>query len=102
LVKDENSNLLADSHSILNWLLNVHGVNDVRQTEIHTAEPLVPEPISFEVDIAIERFKSHQVLIEFWQNRSKQQIIRYVPRSTNLLIPFGMRKNCQNSGMNRL
>jgi hypothetical protein len=38
---------LADSHSILNrWknyfcqLLNVHGVNDVRQTKIHTAEPL--------------------------------------------------------------
>jgi len=23
--------------------LNVHGVNDVRQTEIHTTEPLVPE-----------------------------------------------------------
>jgi hypothetical protein len=39
MVKEENSDLLADSHSILNmWknyvcqLLNVHGVNDVRQT----------------------------------------------------------------------
>jgi len=28
-----------------------HGVNDVRQTEIHIAEPLVPDPSAFEVDI---------------------------------------------------
>jgi hypothetical protein len=36
-------------------LLNIHGVNDVRQTEIHTAEPLVPEPSNSEVEIAIEK-----------------------------------------------
>ena len=34
--------------------VNVHGVNDVRQTEIHTAEPLVLEPSAFEVEMAIE------------------------------------------------
>jgi hypothetical protein len=53
LVKDENDDLLADSHntSITNrWenyfsqLLNVHRISDVRQTEIHIAVPLVPEP----------------------------------------------------------
>jgi hypothetical protein len=62
MVKEKNGNLLADSHSILNrWknyfchLLNVHGVNDVRQTEIHTAGPLVPEPIISEFEIAIEK-----------------------------------------------
>jgi hypothetical protein len=41
--------------------LNVHRVNDVRQIEIHTAEPLVPDLSSFEVEIAIaklKRFKS--------------------------------------------
>jgi hypothetical protein len=45
LVKDENGDLLADSHNILNrWknyfsqLLNVHRVSDVRQREIHTAD----------------------------------------------------------------
>jgi hypothetical protein len=55
LVKDENGDLLADSHSILNsWknnfcqLLNVL-LSDVRQIEIHTAEPLVPDPCPFEV-----------------------------------------------------
>jgi hypothetical protein len=56
LVKVENDNLLADSHTILNrWknyfsqLLNVHNVSDVRQIEIHTAEPLVPGPSRLEV-----------------------------------------------------
>jgi hypothetical protein len=59
LVKDENDDLLANLHSILNrWknyyhLLNVHGVKDVRQTEMHTAEPLLPEPSPFEVEIVI-------------------------------------------------
>jgi hypothetical protein len=42
--------------------LNVHGVSDVRQTEIHTAEPLVPEPSAFEVELAIEKLKSHNSL----------------------------------------
>jgi hypothetical protein len=67
MVKEENGDLLADSHSILNrWknyfsqLLNVHGVNDVRQTEIHTAEPLVPEPTSSEVEIAIDKLKRYK------------------------------------------
>jgi hypothetical protein len=41
-------------------LLNVQGVNDVRQTEIHTAEPLVPEPSAFEVELDIGRLKSHR------------------------------------------
>jgi len=69
--------LVKDSHSILaRWrkpfsqLFNVHGVNDVRQTEIHTAEPLVPEPNTFEVQMAIEKLKdtNHQVLIKYQQN----------------------------------
>jgi hypothetical protein len=54
MIKEENSDLLADSHSILDkWknyffqVLNVNGVNDVGQTKIHTAEPLVPVPSSF-------------------------------------------------------
>jgi hypothetical protein len=49
LVKDENGDLLADSHKTLNrWknyfpqLLNVHNVRDVRQIEEYTAEQLVP------------------------------------------------------------
>jgi hypothetical protein len=51
LVKDENGDLLADSHNNLNrWksyfsqLVNAYNVSDVRQIEVHTAEPLVPGP----------------------------------------------------------
>jgi hypothetical protein len=40
--------------------LNVHGVNDVRQTEIYTAEPLAPEPSASEVKLVIEKLKSHK------------------------------------------
>jgi len=69
IVKDEKDDLFAVSHSILDrWrdtfsqLLNVlvHGVNDVRRTEMHTAEPLVPELSAFEVELATEKLKSHK------------------------------------------
>jgi hypothetical protein len=40
--------------------LNIHRDNDVWQTEIHTAEQPMPEPIVFEVELAIERVKSHK------------------------------------------
>jgi hypothetical protein len=35
-------------------VFNIHGVSDLRQTETHTAEPLVPEPSAFEFQMAIE------------------------------------------------
>jgi len=35
-------------------------VIDVRQTEIDTAEPLVPEPRAFEIELAIEKPNSHK------------------------------------------
>jgi len=38
----------------------VHGVNDVRQTEMHTAKPLVPEPSASEFKLAIEKLKNHK------------------------------------------
>jgi hypothetical protein len=41
-------------------LLNVHGAKDVRQAEIHTAEPLVPEPSASEIEFAIEKLKRHK------------------------------------------
>jgi hypothetical protein len=64
IVKDENDNLLADPQNVLNrWknffnqVLNVHGVHNVRQMDIHTAEPLVPEPSLVRVEIAIQKLK---------------------------------------------
>ena len=68
IVTDEKDVLFADSHSILvRWrkyfsqLFNLHGVKDVGQAEIHTAEPVVPEPSAFEFEIAIGKLKSHKL-----------------------------------------
>ena len=82
IVIEEKGDLVADTHSILGrWrnyfslLKNIHGANDVSQTELHTAEPLVTEPSTFEVGLAIEKLKSHKSpgigqipakLIEVW------------------------------------
>ena len=40
--------------------MNVHGVNDVRQTEIHTEEPLAPELSNFEFGMAIVKLIRHK------------------------------------------
>jgi hypothetical protein len=66
LAKEETDDLLADSHSILNrWrtysqLLNVHRGSDITQIVIHTAEPLVPHPILFEMEIATAKSKRYK------------------------------------------
>jgi hypothetical protein len=59
LPKDEGGDLLVDSLNNLNrqkncfcQFLNVHNVSDVRQMEVHTAEPLVLGPSCHEVEIA--------------------------------------------------
>jgi len=61
VVKDEKCDVVTGSHSIFaKWrnhfshILNVHGVDDVQQTEIQTAAQLVPEPSTFEVEMAIK------------------------------------------------
>jgi hypothetical protein len=67
ITSDKNGDLLSDSHSILNkWkncfyrLLNVHSISDVRQIEVHTAEPLVPGPSCLQVEIAIAKLEEYK------------------------------------------
>jgi len=67
IVKDEKGDLVADSHSIVaRWrnyfsqLFNVCGVKVFGQAEIHTVEPLVPEPSASEVELAIDKLKSRK------------------------------------------
>jgi hypothetical protein len=62
---DENSYLLADFHNIfIRWknyfsqLLNEHRVNDVKQMEIYSAEPLVPGPSPFRLKLLLQHLKS--------------------------------------------
>ena len=40
--------------------MNVHGFSDVRQAEIHTAEPLVPETNALDFELIIENLESHE------------------------------------------
>ena len=65
---DKKGDLVTSSHKILaRWrnhfsqILTVHGVNDVRQREIHTAEPQVPQPSAFEIELASENLRSHKL-----------------------------------------
>ena len=107
ILKDEKGDLVADSHSIVDrWrnyfsqLFDVHGIKDVGQAKIHTAEQLVPDPSASEFDLAIEKLKSH-----------KSPGIDQIPaelinvgvehcgwRSINLLLLFGRGRNCLKSG----
>jgi hypothetical protein len=63
----ERGDLLADPQTILTrWknyfcqLLNVQGPGGIRQTEIHTGEPFVPEPSAAEVEVAIRKMKRYK------------------------------------------
>jgi hypothetical protein len=67
-VRDENGDLLADSHNILyRWknyysqLLNIRRVSDGRQIEVHTPEQLVPDLSPFDVETAIAKSKSYKL-----------------------------------------
>jgi hypothetical protein len=69
IIKDENGNLLADTHSVLNrwksffnWVLNVHGAHDVRQMDIHKVEPLLLEPSLVKEKTAIGKLKWYTFL----------------------------------------
>jgi hypothetical protein len=95
--------LVADCHSILaTWrkkfsqLLNIKGVNDVRQTEIRTAVPLVPNPSAFEFEMPIEKLKRHK---SPGIDHTPAKLInadgrKIALRSMNLRILFEIRKNC--------
>jgi hypothetical protein len=44
--------------------LNVQGPGGIKQTEIHTAEPFVPEPTAAEVEVAIRKLKKYKAPVE--------------------------------------
>jgi hypothetical protein len=46
--------------NFFNQVINVHGIHDVRQMDIHMAEPLIPEPSLVRVEIAIGKLKSYK------------------------------------------
>jgi hypothetical protein len=93
LVKDKNGDLVADSNNILNrreiyfsQALNVHTVSDVRQTEVHTTETLVPGPSRLEVEIAIPKLKKYK-------SPGSAEIPAELIQANSFNL-FGIKKNC--------
>jgi hypothetical protein len=91
LVNDERGDLVVEHNKILKrWekylcqLLNVHGTGGVRQTEMHTAEPFVPEPSTPEVEVAsrkLKRYKSpgvDQIAAEQFREEGKHCVQRFI------------------------
>jgi hypothetical protein len=75
----------------------MHGVNDVsdvRQREIHTAQPLVPEPSAFDVELAIEKLKIPKSpgVVQIAAELIKAGVEQFDMRSIILLFLFGLRK----------
>jgi hypothetical protein len=111
IIKDENGNLLSDPQSVLNrWkhffnrVLNVHGVHDVKQMDIHMAEPLVPEPSLVEVEIAIGNLKSYKSL---GTDQILAELIKVGGQTLcseihKLICCIWIRRNCESSGRNLL
>jgi hypothetical protein len=64
---------------------------DVGQTEIHTAEPLVPDPSASEFELAIDKLKSYklpgidQIPAELFKVGAEHCACRFI----NLLFLFG-------------
>jgi hypothetical protein len=97
-------------HSILaRWgnsfsqLLNVHGLNNVRQIATHTSVPLVPDPSAFDSEMAIEKLKGRKApSIDLIPVESiKTPVEQFAMRSIILLILFGMRRNFMRSRRRR-
>jgi hypothetical protein len=80
----------------LNQLLNLYGVNVVRQTEIHTAKPLVHQPSACEVEIVTEKLKRPRSpgIVQIPAELIKDNSLRYI----SLLIMSEIRRNCLSSG----
>ena len=105
IVKNEKGDLFADSHGIMaRWrnyfsrILNVHGVSDVRQAEVHTAEPLMPEPSALEVQLAIEKIKSHKSTVIDQIPAELFKAGEFAVQFIYLSLLFGIRRNCLESG----
>jgi hypothetical protein len=90
-------------------LWNVHRASDVRQIEIHIAEPLVPDPSHLEVEIAIaklNRYKSpssDQILAELTQaggeilHSNIHELINSIRNTVKLLDQWKESYYCTNS-----
>jgi hypothetical protein len=110
IVGDDGGDLFTDSHSILarrrnhfSQLLHVPGVNGFKKTEIHTTEPPASELSAFEFEMAIEKLKGHESpgIDQIPAGFIKAGVEKFTLRSLEILLLFGIRKNCMRSERSR-
>ena len=77
----------------ISQLLNVHRFKDVRQKEIHAAEPHLSQPSAFEFQLAIEKLKSHKStgIDKIPADLIKGAVKQFTTLSRNLFL-FGKRR----------
>ena len=94
---------MARWRNCFSQLLNVHRVKGVRHTEIYTAEPLVLGSSAFEIELAIEKIKSHKSpgIEKIPGQLIKAGVEQFAMRSIKLLLIFEIRRNCVGSGRSR-
>ena len=70
---------------------------------MHTAEPLVPEPSAFEVEMAIEKLKRQKSpsINQISAELIKAGIEQFAPILISLFILFGIRMSCLRGGMSQ-
>ena len=102
--------MVADSYStVARWrnyisqLLYIYGVNDIKNTVVHTAEPPVSEPSATEVELAIAKLKSHKSpgINQIPAELIKAGVEKFVMKSINLLFLFVIKRNYVRTGASR-
>ena len=82
--------------------MNVRGLHDVRQTEIHTAEPPVPKPGALELERVVEKFKGYKPLGNVQTpaelTQSGCRTVWSEIHELQYQIVFGTRRNCLIGG----
>jgi len=81
----------------------MHGVKDVGRAEVHTAQLLVPEPSAAEVELAINKLKSHKLP---GIDQIPAELIKAGGRTIcleihKLITSIWRRRNCLKSGRNQ-
>jgi hypothetical protein len=91
----DSQNILSNWKNYFTQFLIMHKVRNVRQTEIRTAEPLLPNPSPFVIQVANANPKkckspgSDQILANLI-HAGGETLLRYI----NLLTLSGIRKDC--------
>jgi hypothetical protein len=73
-------------------LLNVHGIKDTRQTDIHTPEPLISQPKASHIETATEISENIQTYVHIYPFHES----KFCYKKQDVDIVINIQKNIQN------